>query len=199
MYWKLNHPNNIQKNCQDFFHQQSAINILDSGLVSPSQPHLVMPKNCSMLCICSRTCQEQWPQEPHLSLVTIRYSKHLPDEIVNGAFGKCLSGTRCVNKMYNPTTAIKTITQDNYVRIFLNDSLSVFNKFFETLSVALTQNEIPTHVAPIHAKNMNNTIVQLPLLQTNMAFEPQKKTLNFRYTSCCTGIPKMFFSYIIPT
>jgi len=70
--------------------------------------------------------------------VTVRYSQHLPDEIVNGTFGKCLTGTRYVNKTYNPTTAIKTITHDNYVRIFLNDPLSVFNNilFFETLSVA---------------------------------------------------------------
>lgn len=157
---------------------------LDSGLVSPSQLHLVMPKNCSMLCICSRTCQEQWPQEPHLSLVTVRYSQHLPDEIVNGAFGKCLSGTRYVNKTDNLTTAIKTITHDNYVRIFLNDSLSVFNNilFFETLSVAdfrlLTQNEIPTYFAPIHEKKHEQhhcpeIICQLP--KTNMAFEPNKK------------------------
>lgn len=199
MYWKLNHPNKYPKKLQDFFHQQSARNILDSGLVSPSQPHLVMPKNCSMLCICSRTCQEQWPQEPHLSLVTVRYSQHLPDEIVNGTFGKCLSGTRYVNKTYNPTTAIKTITHDNYVRIFLNNSLSVFNNilFFETLSVAdakWNSNPFCSNSWKKKHEQHHCPIIIRQLPQTDMAFEPsKKKRFPSYYIVVLQGSLKCFF------
>ena len=125
-------------------------------------------------------------------------------KIVNSAFGKCLSGTRCVNKMNNPTTAIKTITHDNYVRIFLNDSLSVFNNIFLCFRLLWrkmkSQPILLQFMQKKHEQHHCPTIFhQLP--QTNMAFEPQKKTLNFRHTVILvvfTGIQRMFF-LIIPT